>query len=212
MERSKKIQQNLLNFTSDEFTTLAFANTTEIKIKNSRFLGLAFPLFSVKDFDEKLNEIRKNHHLANHNCFAYKFEKEFRFSDDGEPSGTAGKPIFKVLEFSGLANVGLVVTRYFGGTLLGIGGLVKAYTDSAKITLETATTKTVVLQKKFELIFPYELTNIAMKNIDFFGVKVINTFYGNSTKLVGEIRLNLVDEFAKTIFENSLGKLKINYL
>ena len=108
---------------------------TETEVKKSKFIGQAFCLSSESQTQEILEGLRKKHRGANHNCYAYQAEGQTvteRFSDDGEPSGTAGMPILDVLRGAGIVNGLIVVTRYFGGTLLGTGGLVKAYTEAAK--------------------------------------------------------------------------------
>ena len=112
---------------------------TEIIIKKSRFLGLACRTGSEEDAQRMLEQRRKQHYDARHHCFAYVLENGvMRYSDDGEPQGTAGVPMLEVLKKSGLTDVIVISTRYFGGTLLGVGGLMRAYTQSAADTLAAA--------------------------------------------------------------------------
>lgn len=199
----------------DEIKTIQKPHKTEIKIKNSRFIGFAFEAKEISVFDEELKKIRKEHYLANHNCFAYRIGNEgekFRYSDDGEPSGTAGKPIFTVLENSGLTNLGLIVTRYFGGTKLGTGGLIKAYTESAKITLESAKIKTEILYQKLEIEFDYDLTSVVMRTLENFSAKINDTFYSNNVRIHAGIRLNSAEEFSRNLQEKCLGKVQIKIL
>jgi uncharacterized YigZ family protein len=112
---------------------------TELVIKKSRFLGLACRAESEAEAQRILEQRRKQHYDARHHCFAYVLENGvMRYSDDGEPQGTAGVPMLEVLKKSGLTDVIVISTRYFGGTLLGAGGLVRAYTQSAADTLAAA--------------------------------------------------------------------------
>jgi uncharacterized YigZ family protein len=117
------------------------ATESEIVVKKSRFIGHAFPVTSVDDVETALQMVRGVHKGANHNCFAYRIGLGVpveRFSDDGEPGGTAGRPILEVLRRRPIDNVLVIVTRYFGGTLLGAGGLVHAYTDATVSVLDAA--------------------------------------------------------------------------
>ena len=107
---------------------------TEITVKKSKFIANIIKVTNQEMANEKLNEIKKKYHDARHNCFAYRIYEEDnlieRFSDDGEPSGTAGSPMLNILQKNNIGNVLVVVTRYFGGILLGTGGLVRAYSDA----------------------------------------------------------------------------------
>ena len=127
--------------------------SAEIVEKKSRFIATIFYVNSVEEAEEKIKIIKKRYYDAKHNCFAYIVNDDKVFikksSDDGEPSGTAGAPMVEILEKQGLANLLIVVTRYFGGILLGTGGLVRAYSDSLKKALEKATI--VELEQGFEL-------------------------------------------------------------
>ncbi len=109
--------------------------TAEIEVKKSRFIGQTFIVHSMDEVQEKVRQVEKNYWDARHNCYACILgdrSEISKCSDNGEPSGTAGKPILEVLSGEGLTNTLLIVTRYFGGTLLGTGGLVRAYTQAAK--------------------------------------------------------------------------------
>ena len=106
--------------------------TSEVIVKKSRFLGITFPIETAEEAAERIAGIRKKYYDARHNCYAWRLVGAEKFSDDGEPSQTAGKPMLDVLTGEGLTGALVVVTRYFGGTLLGTGGLVRAYTEAAK--------------------------------------------------------------------------------
>lgn len=135
-----------------------------VEAKRSKFIGIIRPVSSVSEADDILRGEKKKYHDAKHHCSAYIIRGEneapdiVHSSDDGEPSGTAGAPILEVLSGAGLKDVVLVVTRYFGGTLLGTGGLVRAYTDAAKAALENATVSEMILMQQFTVTFDYSFT------------------------------------------------------
>lgn len=129
----------------EEYLALVEAGQDEITEKKSRFIGYAMPVESEEEALAAVEKIKKKHYDARHNCYAFSIgtgpQPLLRFSDDGEPQGTAGKPILEVIGGSGVRNVCIVVTRYFGGTLLGTGGLVRAYTEAAKAALAAGVVK-----------------------------------------------------------------------
>lgn len=123
------------------FKTVESYGSAEIVIKKSRFIGHAKPVDSEEEAIEFIEAVKKQHAQATHNCSAYMIGERDQIqkqSDDGEPSGTAGKPILEVIRHQGLKNVAVVVTRYFGGIMLGAGGLIRAYTDGAVAGIEAA--------------------------------------------------------------------------
>ena len=123
----------------DEYLVPTDFGQDEFVEKRSRFIGRAWPVETEAEALEKIQEMKKQHYDATHNCWAYVIKDgPMRFSDDGEPGGTAGNPMMQVLQRENLYNVVCVVTRYFGGILLGTGGLVRAYTKGAKIAIDAA--------------------------------------------------------------------------
>ncbi|MGN0435394.1 MAG: YigZ family protein [Wujia sp.] len=129
---------------SDSYINLIKGAEGEIVEKKSRFIAQIQPVSTEEEAYAFIESIRKKHYAARHNCFAFSIGAgmpTLRFSDDGEPQGTAGKPILEVINGSGIHNICIVVTRYFGGTLLGTGGLVRAYTDASKEALKYCETK-----------------------------------------------------------------------
>ena len=124
-----------------ELRTVKEHKEVEIEEKRSQFIANIFYVESAQEAMEKIKEIRKKYYDARHHCYAYVVQEETlvkKASDDGEPSGTAGSPILNVIEKNGLTNVLIVVTRYFGGILLGAGGLVRAYTGAATEAIKTS--------------------------------------------------------------------------
>ncbi|MDD6401629.1 MAG: YigZ family protein [Lachnospiraceae bacterium] len=139
----------------ESYINLVKGAEDEIIEKKSRFIGQIMPVTSEEEAYAFIDSIKKKHYDARHNCFAFSIGGENplqRFSDDGEPQGTAGKPILEVINGSGIHNICIVVTRYFGGTLLGTGGLVRAYTDASKAAIQKCETK--LMQK----IIPTKIT------------------------------------------------------
>jgi uncharacterized YigZ family protein len=133
-----------------EYKTVQQYGRAEIIIRRSRFIGHAIPIQSEQEAIDFVDRIKKEHSTATHNCSAYLFGDRDEFqkqSDDGEPSGTAGKPILEVIKHQGLKNIAVVVTRYFGGIMLGAGGLIRAYTDGAVAGIEAAITINQVLHQ-----------------------------------------------------------------
>ena len=123
----------------DEYLVPTAFGEDEFVEKKSRFIGRAWPVETEQEALDRIAEMKKQHYDATHNCWAYVIrDGAVRFSDDGEPGGTAGMPMVQVLQKEQLYNVVCVVTRYFGGTLLGAGGLVRAYTKGAKIAIDAA--------------------------------------------------------------------------
>lgn len=186
--------------------------SAEIVEKKSRFIATIFYVNSVEEAEEKIKIIKKRYYDAKHNCFAYIVNDDKVFikksSDDGEPSGTAGAPMVEILEKQGLANLLIVVTRYFGGILLGTGGLVRAYSDSLKKALEKATI--VELEQGFELDVELDYSNFekfkyyCSKN----NINIINCTFLNN--VICKIELN---EIEKEKLENDFYNqniLKIN--
>ncbi|MHA6485416.1 YigZ family protein [Paenibacillus sp. strain BS8-2] len=140
-----------MSFTLTKYNTVRQEANNEIVIKKSRFIGYAKPVQSEEEAVAYIDEIKRLHRQATHNCSAYvvgERDQHQKASDDGEPSGTAGKPILEVIKNKGLKNVVVVVTRYYGGIMLGAGGLVRAYTDGAVAGIEAAEEIELVLHRE----------------------------------------------------------------
>src|SRR3954466_10314931 len=139
--------------TAQEFYfTIEQSAFAEFKDRGSRFLAYAFPMHTTDDFKKQLQALKKEHPKAAHHCFAYRlglYGNSFRVSDDGEPSGSAGRPILGQIDSKEITNTLIVVARYFGGTLLGVPGLINAYKTSAALALQV----TPVVQKQVEVVY-----------------------------------------------------------
>ncbi len=149
-------------------------------VKGSKFISSLIPVNSKEEAEKKLEAIRKHYHDATHNCFAYRIYPDIeRYSDDGEPSNTAGKPIMSVIKGNKLFNVLVVVTRYFGGTKLGVGGLIKAYSESAKNVVENC--KSIFLEniKTVEVVVNFNEVSHIYHLSNQYGMKIEKEEYKN---------------------------------
>ena len=160
-------------FGEDEFTE-----------KKSRFIGRVWPVETEEEALEKIQQMKKQHYDATHNCWAYILKDgAVRFSDDGEPGGTAGMPMLQVLQREGLFNVVCVVTRYFGGILLGAGGLVRAYTKGAKIAVDAAGKSMKRVWKVLYVPCPYPFYERVKLETAAFGGILRNTDFGAEVEM-----------------------------
>ena len=159
------------------YSTIEQSATAEYKDRGSRFIAYAYPINSVEDFKKYLQELKKEHPKAVHQCFAWRVGldgNQFRVSDDGEPSGTAGKPIMGQVDSKGLTNICIIVVRYFGGTLLGVPGLINAYKTAASLVLQVVPLVQKPVLKNFSLHFDYTQMNeimIILKQLQFEVIK-----------------------------------------
>jgi uncharacterized YigZ family protein len=161
---------------SSHYYTIEKPSVAEYKDRGSKFIAYAFPVTDVVEFKEKLSALKKEHPKAVHHCFAYRlglYGINYRVSDDGEPSGTAGRPILGQIDSKQLTNVLIVVVRYFGGTLLGVPGLINAYKSAAALSLQL----TPVVQKpvlvNYRLQYDHTQTHEVMKVIKQFNCVVL---------------------------------------
>ena len=148
-----------------------------MKEKGSKFIGFAFPVNSESDIKDSLNQLKSIHPKATHHCYAYRLGingENYRANDDGEPSGSAGLPIYNQLLAHQITNVLVVVIRYYGGTKLGVGGLVKAYKESAKYTLEQAKIITKELESQIELKFKFSQQNLIFTLLNKYDAKILD--------------------------------------
>jgi len=151
---------------SDIYKTIIGNSQGIYKEKGSRFISVAIPVSDQEQIKPIIDKIRKEHHDAKHHCYAYMLGHErliWRINDDGEPSGTGGKPILGQINSHGLTNLIIVVSRYFGGTLLGVSGLLNAYKSAAASALANATVTEKTVNEYYELTFPFSSLKDVMK-------------------------------------------------
>lgn len=152
----------------DTYLTIKSFSQGLYKEKGSRFIALAYPVTTQEEIKSILQKIGKEHHSARHHCFAWMLgqsRQTYRVNDDGEPSGSAGKPILGQINSFQVTNVLIVVVRYFGGKLLGVSGLINAYRSAAESALKNNEVTELYIQDYYELIFPYGAINDVMKII-----------------------------------------------
>jgi uncharacterized YigZ family protein len=157
------------------YNTIEKPSFAEFKDRGSKFLAYAFSILSADDFKKYLQQLKKEHPKAVHHCFAYRIGLDgnnFRVSDDGEPSGTAGKPILGQIDSKELTNVLVVVVRYFGGTLLGVPGLINAYKTATSLALQLTPIVQKQVQIDYRLQFDYTRMNDVMMIVRQFGCEV----------------------------------------
>ena len=185
----------------DTYNTIE--NTVEnilFKEKNSKFIGYAFPITSENEVKIHIENLKKDHFSARHWCYAYQIGTEtfkFRANDDGEPSNSAGMPIYGQIQSFEITNVLIVVVRYFGGVKLGVGGLISAYKTTAQLTLEEATIVEKTIDKHFKITFDYKNMNKVMRIIKEKNLDIVN----QKMELNCEIEIATRKKNAKPIFD-----------
>ena len=150
---------------ADYYNTIENPSVAEFKDRGSKFIAYAFPITDVNTFKERLAEIKKEHPKATHHCFAYRLGLDgnnFRVSDDGEPSGSAGRPILGQIDSKQVTNILIIVVRYFGGTLLGVPGLINAYKTAAALALQVTPIVHKPVEINYSLRFDYTIMNDVM--------------------------------------------------
>ncbi|MBQ3414688.1 MAG: YigZ family protein [Clostridia bacterium] len=192
-----------------EFVTVKEKATAEIVEKKSKFIANVFPIETQEDVENYINSIKKQHFSARHNCYAYRIMVDDRIveraSDDGEPSGTAGAPMLNILNKNNLCNVLVIVTRYFGGILLGTGGLVRCYSDATIKAIEEA--ERVKCCKGFEIFVSTKYCNLetfkyyCKKN----NINIVNTEYNENIN----IKIELNEESKNKLLQDFENK-KVN--
>lgn len=194
------------------YRTIEKAVELEIdKVKGSRFLAALTPAAGLARAQEILAARRAEHRDATHNCWAWRlgFDPETgRSSDDGEPSGTAGKPILQEIEARRMTFVVLIVTRYFGGTKLGKGGLVRAYAEAAAAVLDAAAIVEVAITRPLEIRFDYHLTGPVMAVLSSYRLVPAGASYDDSTTLRLAVPDDEVDELRRSLVDATTGLIE----
>jgi uncharacterized YigZ family protein len=180
----------------DTYLTISSVSEALYKDKGSKFYAFAYPVQSVEQIKEILAEKRKEYYDARHVCYAYMLGYErnvFRANDDGEPSGTAGRPILGQINSSNLTDILIIVVRYFGGTLLGTSGLIQAYKTSAAEAIAAATIEERIVEKTFVSKFGYQDLNAVMRIMKDFDLAIVNQIQERDCTLYFRIRLGDID-------------------
>lgn len=195
------------------FRTISVQSETELTERRSVFLGYACPVETEAAALDFINEVKRKHGDATHNVYAYMLRDNniSRFSDDGEPHGTAGLPVMEVMRKEKIINAAVVVTRYFGGILLGAGGLVRAYSASAKQALDAAKPVFSVPFALFELCCEYADFQRLSRFFDLSGTEILNTLYSESVAVSACIREDEFDSVPSKVADLTNGRVAVNY-
>lgn len=184
------------------FQTIKATSEGSYKEKGSKFLAFAYPVESEEAIKEKLTDLKKKYFDARHHCFAYMLgadKAKFRAFDDGEPNHSAGDPILGQIRSKNLTNVLIVVVRYFGGTKLGVGGLIQAY----KAAAEDALLQAIVIEKEVKesvsIRYPYEATPEVMRLVKEFELEISAQEFGDDCSFKGVLRLRVKKEFVEKV-------------
>jgi uncharacterized YigZ family protein len=183
----------------------------EEEIKKSRFIVNASPVQSPEEAFQFLKNIQEQQ--ASHNCWAYRIGQQYRFSDDGEPGGTAGKPILSAIERQEIDYVMVVVTRYFGGTKLGAGGLIRAYGGCASKCIQSAPKCEIILKSQLQIETTFEWTGQIYAMFDKFKVeKIREVYHEHGISLEIKLKHSDLDAFTKSLKDLSSGNINIKSL
>lgn len=186
----------------DSFLTISQPSEGSLREKMSKFLSFAHPAATAAEAKEVIARYQKEYHDARHVCWAYMVgseRKEFLSSDNGEPSGTAGKPILGQINSFGLTDVVIVVVRYFGGIKLGTSGLIAAYREAARLALEDAVMETRYVMKSVAFTFPYMAMNNVMKLIKNGEVEIASQTFDNTCRMELSVRASLLEPLLKKL-------------
>ena len=175
-----------------------------LKEKGSKFIGFAFPVNNEKELKTALDNLKEEHPKATHHCYAFRIGihgENYRANDDGEPSGSAGLPIYNQLLAHNLTNVLVVIIRYYGGTKLGVSGLVKTYKESTKCTLEHAEIITKELETELEIQFKFSQQNIIFSLLNKFDAKVLNFDAQEDCTITARLNLSEKEKISELLSE-----------
>ncbi len=196
----------------ESYINLVKGGEGEIVEKKSRFIGQIEVVKTEEEAYAFIEKIKKKHYDARHNCFAFSIGEDMplqRFSDDGEPQGTAGKPMLEVINGSGIHNICIVVTRYFGGTLLGTGGLVRAYTDASKAALENCETKLMQRLIPVDIATNYTDMGKIQYILNTAGVNIVDTVFTDEVLIKVELPYDTHSKILSDITEATGARAKL---
>lgn len=198
---------------NDIYKTISKTSDGSFKDRGSKFIAYAFPVSSVEEIKQRQDEVRNMHHDARHHCYAYRLGlngEDYRINDDGEPSSSAGKPIHGQLLSYQITNVLVIVVRYFGGTKLGVPGLINAYRSSTKEALESNKIITKTLNDFYEIKYNYPIMNDVMKIIKDEKLNQISTCFELDCKIEFSVRQSDSERISEKF--KKLKSLEIKFL
>lgn len=198
----------------EEYKTVENAASDFFIEKKSRFIGYVKPVKTQDEAVSFINEIKTKHWDATHNVYAYVLRENNtqRYSDDGEPGGTAGVPVLEVMLKEGVTDACVVATRYFGGTLLGAGGLVRAYSHTSKIALDAGKIITMAQCSVMSVSVEYSFYDRVQKLLEEFGANVIDAQFADNVKVIFSVKENLVEYLNERMIDLSGGKYKTVFI
>lgn len=197
----------------ENFLTIQEEEQTQVVEKKSRFIAEIYPVTNIQEVQNKIKEIKKKYYDAKHHCIAYRIIEEGRVieraSDDGEPSGTAGLPMLNILKGNNLCNVLVVVTRYFGGILLGTGGLVRAYSEATNLVIQKS--KMINITEGYEMILKLEYNNLDVFNYycKNNNIKILNMEYAENIRIKIEMETDKKEILMKDIENKKISVIEI---
>lgn len=196
----------------DSYLTLAGPGVYEIKIKASRFIALGYPVADRDEAEAILTQVRKKEHAATHHCYAWVAgleREEFKYSDDGEPSGTAGRPIHQAIGGRNLKNTMVIVVRYFGGVKLGTGGLTRAYAQAASEMLDRAEIVERLICDHLRFTLPFTYYDRLMRLVAAGQYRIITQEFGETIAMEIEVRKSRTEGFITQLTELTGGKIDV---
>lgn len=196
----------------DTYLTIEAKSEGIFRDRGSKFLGFAYPILSDQDIKNIVAELKKEHPKANHHCWAVRWSTDrsvFKLNDDGEPSGTAGRPILNTLLSKNITNVAVVVVRYFGGTLLGVPGLINAYKSATELALAEAKIIEKTVNDVYTIVFDYLQMNEVMRIVKEDNLQLLEQAFDNSCTIKVSIRKMQVEHVISKL--QKLTSVKIIY-
>lgn len=203
----------LMCMVKDSYKTIKSLSEAVYKDKGSRFLAFAYPVTTADEALQIVRNIKKQYHDARHHCFAYKLgisDDNYRVNDDGEPSGTAGKPILGQIVSHNLSDIIIVVVRYFGGVLLGTGGLIQAYKTASAEAIKNAQLIEKTVTSTIHLRFSYEILSTVMRKVKELDLQILEQNFAESCKLVVGVRLSQLSEI-QNVLEGIYGLQLVDF-
>lgn len=196
----------------DTYLTIEDCSEGLYKDKGSKFIALVYPVGEEEEIKSIISKLRKDHHSARHHCYAWRLGAEmnsYRINDDGEPSGTAGKPIFGQIQSNNLTNILIVVIRYFGGTLLGVSGLINAYKKAAADAINNAEIISKQVEDIIEVSFDYSSMNDVMRLLKEEKLEMNDSVFNLSCKITVAVRQSLTATISEKLENIEKTKVKI---
>jgi len=198
----------------DTYLTIEAKSESVFRDRGSKFLGYAYPIISDQDIKNIIADLKKEHPKANHHCWAIRWSTDrsvFKLNDDGEPSGTAGRPILNTLLSKNITNVAVVVVRYFGGTLLGVPGLINAYKSATELALVEAKIIEKTVNDVYTIVFGYLQMNEVMRIVKDDNLQLLEQAFDNSCSIKVSVRKMQVEQVISKLQKLTSIKVKYDY-